>query len=131
MRELRGTRAKKRRMRRRIIRQLFWRSMVSLLGILILLMTWNLTSCALRYFSKEEALAEDITENMEKEEGEEDAIPALASAAEILLVNKDHPLPDHYPATTSGYVSGRRKRGAFFLDCFVLSKRRTTERASR
>lgn len=97
MRELRGTRAKKRRMRRRIIRQLFWRSMVSLLGILILLMTWNLTSCALRYFSKEEAPAEDITENMEKEEGEEeDAIPALASAAEILLVNKDHPLPDHY-----------------------------------
>ncbi len=69
MRELRGTRAKKRRMRRRIIRQLFWRSMVSLLGILILLMTWNLTSCALRYFSKEEAPAEDITENMEKEEG--------------------------------------------------------------
>lgn len=101
MREIRGTRAKKQRRRRRIIRQLFWRSTVSLLGILILLMTWNLTSCALKYFSTEEAQTEDITDDREREEdsdspAEKEAVPVSASAAEILLVNKEHPLPEHY-----------------------------------
>lgn len=101
MREIRSSRAKKRRMRRRIIRQLFWRSMVSLLGILILLMTWNLTSCALKYFSTEEAFTDNITDDKEGEEdsdnlSKKDAALVSASADEILLVNKDHPLPEHY-----------------------------------
>ncbi len=95
---MRGTREKKRRRRKRIIRQVFWRSTVSMLGIVILLMTWNLTSCALKYFSTEE---EGVLEDSEKDpqhtdnKGEKD-IPVVASAAELLLVNKDHPLPEDY-----------------------------------
>lgn len=96
---MRWTKEKKRRRRKRIIRQVFWRSTVSLLGILILLMTWNLTSCALKYFSIEEHEAEDIDEREHTEEVSSEpskAVPTAAHTSDILLINKDHPLPESY-----------------------------------
>lgn len=95
---MRGTREKKRYRRKRIIRQIFWRSTVSLLGILILLMTWNLTSCALKYFSTEEAMSTGEVQKQEDSMGADAKKESLeaSNAAELLLVNKDHPLPQHY-----------------------------------
>lgn len=92
---MRYTREKRRRMRKRAMRRMFWRGTISLFGILILLLTWNLTSCALRYLSPhEDSWQEDAGEkgNREAEDQGWDAVKAMADTSDLLLVNKTHPL---------------------------------------
>lgn len=88
------TREKKRRRRRRAIRRIFWKSTITLFGILILLLTWNLTSCALRYLSPHE----NERRNKDTALDGETAVSAgdEETAAGLLLVNKTHPLDSSY-----------------------------------
>ena len=92
---MRYTKEKRRRMRKRAMRRMFWRSTISLFGILILLLTWNLTSCALRYRSPHDGRRQEDTAD-EKENREEDfgadAVKTAAGTKDLLLVNKTHPL---------------------------------------
>ena len=66
---MRYTKEKRRRMRKRAMRRMFWRSTISLFGILILLLLWNHTSCALRYLSPHDGRRlEDSADEMENRE---------------------------------------------------------------
>lgn len=78
------------------MRRMFWRGTLSLFGILILLLTWNLTSCALRYLSphdgRQQEADADVKENREDEYSGEEAGKTASGAEDLLLVNKSHPL---------------------------------------
>ena len=93
---MRNTKEKRRRRRKRAIRRMFWRGAIALSGVLILLLTWNLTSCALRYLSpSDDRQQEDMDEegeDRERKEEKEEAVRTTADAADLLLVNKTHPL---------------------------------------
>ncbi len=93
---MRNTKEKRRRRRKRAIRRMFWRGAIALSGVLILLLTWNLTSCALRYLSpsddRQQEDMEEEGEDRERKEEKEEAVRTTADAAELLLVNKTHPL---------------------------------------
>ena len=75
---------------------MFWRGAIALSGVLILLLTWNLTSCALRYLSpsddRQQEDMEEEGEDRERKEEKEEAVRTTADAADLLLVNKTHPL---------------------------------------
>lgn len=91
---------RKRRRKRRAMRRMFWRSMISLFGISILLLTWNLTSCALRYLSppEERNHAEYVAggEGSHTADFSEEAMETAADVSGLLLVNKSHPLEQSY-----------------------------------
>lgn len=93
---MRNTKEKRRRRRKRAIRRMFWRGAIALSGVLILLLTWNLTSCALRYLSpsddRQQEDMEEEGEDRERKEEKEEAVRTTADAADLLLVNKTHPL---------------------------------------
>lgn len=93
---MRYTKEKRRRMRKRAMRRMFWWGTLSLFGILILLLTWNLTSCALRYLSphdgRQQEADADVKENREDEYSGEEAGKTASGAEDLLLVNKSHPL---------------------------------------
>ena len=93
---MRNTKEKRRRRRKRAIRRMFWRGAIALSGVLILLLTWNLTSCALRYLSpSDDRQQEDLEaegDDRERKEEKEEAVRTTADAADLLLVNKTHPL---------------------------------------
>ncbi len=93
---MRYTKEKRRRMRRRAMRRMFWRGTISLFGILILLLTWNLTSCALRFLSpQDDSRQEEITDGKEDERREafgKESEKTAADTHDLLLVNKTHPL---------------------------------------
>ncbi len=92
--------ARRQRMRRRMIRRIAWRVVISCMGITILAAAWQLTSLALRQFTIVPAMQEEAGEGTDETlltkddgQGEKDAVIA---SEEILLVNKDHPLPESY-----------------------------------
>ena len=93
---MRNTKEKRRRRRKRAIRRMFWRGAIALSGVLILLLTWNLTSCALRYLppsdDRQQEDMEEEGEDRERKEEKEEAVRTTADAADLLLVNKTHPL---------------------------------------
>lgn len=93
---MRVTKEKRRRIRRRAMRRMFWRGAVSLFGILILLLTWNLTSCALRYLSPPDGSRQEDAPGGKEDGGREDVeketVKTAAGADGLLLVNKTHPL---------------------------------------
>ena len=93
---MRNTKEKRRRRRKRAIRRMFWQGAIALSGVLILLLTWNLTSCALRYLSpsddRQQEDMEEEGEDRERKEEKEEAVRTTADAADLLLVNKTHPL---------------------------------------
>ncbi len=93
---MRNTKEKRRRRRKRAIRRMFWRGAIALSGVLILLLTWNLTSCALRYLSlsddRQQEDMEEEGEDRERKEEKEEAVRTTADATDLLLVNKTHPL---------------------------------------
>lgn len=92
------SRKRKRRMRRRFMQRMFWRGAISAVGILLLLLMWNLTSCALHYLTpQEESRLKEDTAVEENEYSETDnVIKTMANASELLLVNKSHPLEESY-----------------------------------
>lgn len=92
--------ARRRRMRRRMIRRIAWRVVISCMGITILAAAWQLTSLALRQFTIVPAMQEEAGEGTDetlltKDDGQGGKDAVIASE-EILLVNKDHPLPESY-----------------------------------
>lgn len=93
---MRHTKEKRRRMRKRAMRRMFWRGAISLFGVMILLLTWNLTSCALRYLSPRDDSYQENVADEKKDDGQEDfgkeTAETMADLDELLLVNKTHPL---------------------------------------
>ena len=85
-------------MRKRFMQRMFWRGAISAVGILILLLMWNLTSCALHYLSpQEESRLKEGAAVEENEYSETDnVIETAANVSELLLVNKSHPLEESY-----------------------------------
>lgn len=90
---------RRRRMRRRI-RRMAWRTVIGALGITILVAAWRLTSLALRQFTVQTAMQENtdketdetlLTKDFDRREGD-----TAGMTEEILLVNKDHPLPESW-----------------------------------
>lgn len=86
-------------MRRRMLRRMAWRAVIGVMGITILAAAWRLTTLALRQFTAERTMQEGADKETEEELLTKDSDPEEgfpASAEEILLVNKDHPLPESW-----------------------------------
>lgn len=94
------TNTRRQRMKRRRIRRIAWRTVIGTLGILILVAAWQLTSLALRQFAVKPVMQENadgetdetlLAKDFDWRKGD-----AAGTTEEILLVNKDYPLPESY-----------------------------------
>lgn len=103
------TMGRKKKLKRRMIRRMMWRCAICLIGILILGLTWHVTSFAIRHLIPEkeevqEMMANDTKQQENSQNLEQKTIKAVAGDPQIeniLLVNKDHPLDDSYKPTLS------------------------------
>lgn len=99
---------RKKRLKRRIIRRMVWRCAICLIGILILGLTWQVTSFAIRHLIPEkeavqETMANDAKQQENSRNPEQETIKSAAGdqVENILLVNKDNPLDDSYKPNLS------------------------------
>lgn len=97
---MRYTKAKKRRMRKRMIKRMMQKCTLYIVGILMLVGVWKITSFAIHHLT-----SNPETEIEEQEEEAESVWFGMEGSAspvqkeDILLVNKDHPLDDYYHPT--------------------------------
>lgn len=94
------TKERRKRRRRRRFRKIIWRVIPYIMGMLLLVTAWKLTSFALLQLSEDsKPQQEDQAETPGAEELQEtfqDSSFASAEKEDLLLVNKSHPLPKDY-----------------------------------
>ncbi len=97
---MKRTRAKRQRMRRRMIRRMAWRMVIGVMGITILVAAGKLTSLALKQLTvagpQQKGQDTDTGEDLLTKEFEQKESSEAFGTKDILLVNKDHPLPESY-----------------------------------